>query len=225
MPRKFALLAKLARPSARGLLVRPRLLKLLDRSARSARAIWVNAPGGAGKTTLISSWIEQRKLKCLWYQLDAGDADPATFFHYLGEAAKFAPRGRNRPLPHLTPEYALGLDVFVRRFFESLFARYPAPFVLVLDNYQEAAADTKLHAIMSAALASAPEGSRIVFLSRGDAPPSFARWQTGGQWVNLSWDDIRLTDGEARALAKAMPYGVPRDVAAMNLVRAVGWPD
>ena len=56
-----------------------------------------SAPPGAGKTTLASSYVDARELRHLWFQLDAGDADPATFFHYLGVAAG----GR---LPHLTAE-------------------------------------------------------------------------------------------------------------------------
>ena len=222
MAQKSPRLAKITRPSARRLLARPRLFKLLDRYARDARAIWINAPGGSGKTSLVSSWIEARKRACLWYSLDAGDADPATFFHYLGEAAKAAPRRRQQPLPHLTPEYLPSLDVFVRRFFENLFSRYTAPFVLVLDNYQETPADAQLHTMMSVALAAVPEGCHIVFLSRGEAPPAFARWQADRQFASLSTQEIWLTDSEARALARATAHAAPKNVAALNNV-ARGW--
>lgn len=49
-------------------------------------------PPGAGKTTLAASYLDSQKRPLLWYQLDEGDADAATFFHYLGLAAgKLAP--------------------------------------------------------------------------------------------------------------------------------------
>ena len=93
------------------------------------------APPGAGKTSLIASYLAARRLSNLWYQVDAGDADIASFFYYLGQAA---PR-RRRSLPLLTPEYRQGLAIFTRRFFRELYSRLKTPFVLVFDNYQEVA--------------------------------------------------------------------------------------
>jgi ATP/maltotriose-dependent transcriptional regulator MalT len=42
--------------------------------------VWVEAAPGSGKTTLAASWLDSRTRPCLWYQIDAGDADVATFF-------------------------------------------------------------------------------------------------------------------------------------------------
>src|SRR5262245_37239854 len=106
-------LAKTTRPSQAEILVRTRLVQRLD-FARKKPVTWVWAPPGAGKTTLVASYIAARKTRGLWYQLDEGDADVATFFYYLGLAA---PR-RRRPLPLLTPEHRHhGVAIFARRFF------------------------------------------------------------------------------------------------------------
>jgi ATP/maltotriose-dependent transcriptional regulator MalT len=35
-------------------------------------------PPGAGKTTVVASWLEKRGIPGIWYQVDAGDADLAT---------------------------------------------------------------------------------------------------------------------------------------------------
>jgi LuxR family transcriptional regulator, maltose regulon positive regulatory protein len=59
-------------------LTRPRLY-----SARKAPVTWLTEPPGAGKTTLIASYLEARNVPIFWYQLDAGDTDPAAFFSYL----------------------------------------------------------------------------------------------------------------------------------------------
>jgi ATP/maltotriose-dependent transcriptional regulator MalT len=85
--------------------------------------IWVSGPPGCGKTTLVSSYIEARKLPCLWYQIDEGDTDPATFFYYLGLAAKRAAPRKRKPLPLLTPEYLQGISTFTLRYFEELYDR------------------------------------------------------------------------------------------------------
>jgi ATP/maltotriose-dependent transcriptional regulator MalT len=72
-------LAKLTPPRSEGLLRRERLFEQLDQ-ARTRPAVWIAAPPGAGKTSLLASYLDARKLPTLWYQLDSGDADPATFF-------------------------------------------------------------------------------------------------------------------------------------------------
>jgi ATP/maltotriose-dependent transcriptional regulator MalT len=126
-------LAKTTRPRLSGVFPRKRLFRELDRS-RKRPITWIQGPPGAGKTTLVASYIQSRKLNCLWYQVDEGDADIATFFYHLRLAA---PR-RRRPLPLLTPEYLPALSVFTQRFFRELYSRLRTPFVVVLDNYQDA---------------------------------------------------------------------------------------
>ena len=64
MPRKPAQLAKLARPITDGLLERPRLFEVLDQACHKP-TVWVSAPAGAGKTSLVSSYLENRQLPCL----------------------------------------------------------------------------------------------------------------------------------------------------------------
>ncbi|HEX9452584.1 MAG TPA: hypothetical protein VF934_14305, partial [Burkholderiales bacterium] len=66
MPKKTQQLAKLSRPRLFDALPRKRLFDLLDEQ-RKHPAIWIAAPPGFGKTTLLASYIESRKLSCLWY--------------------------------------------------------------------------------------------------------------------------------------------------------------
>jgi hypothetical protein len=106
------------------------LYRLLDK-ARKTPLLWITGPPGCGKTALVSSYIESRRLPCLWYKVDEADADLATFFYYLGLAAgKAAPRKRKR-LPLLTPERMPGLSVFAQRYFEDLSSMLPVPSLLV----------------------------------------------------------------------------------------------
>ncbi len=80
-------LAKITRPGlSSAVYPRRRLFKLLDR-ARKNPVVFISAVPGSGKTTLITSYIEAKKIPCLWYQCDSGDSDVQTFFYYLGRAA------------------------------------------------------------------------------------------------------------------------------------------
>ena len=156
--RPSAFIAKIAPPRLASAFARPRLYRLLDR-ARKRAVIWTCAPAGYGKTTLVASHIAARKLPCLWYQLDEGDADPAAFFSYLGLAARRAAPRKRRPLPLLTPEYLPGLPIFTRRYFENLCERLRQPSVIVFDNYQELPAASPVHQIVASGLAQLPPGS------------------------------------------------------------------
>src|SRR5712691_12493661 len=145
MPKKTrpsASLTKITRPQPEQVLARTRLLQRLD---RARKIVWIVAPPGAGKTTMVADYIARRKRACLWYQIDEDDADIAAFFHYLGLAVKKAAPRKRQPLPHFTPEYRAGLATFTRRYFQEVYGRLKPPFTLVFDNYQELAADVALH--------------------------------------------------------------------------------
>ncbi len=70
-----------------GLYQRARLFNLLDQYRRHP-AIWIQGQAGAGKTSLAASYVNRCKSDVLWYRVDAGDDDPATFFHYLTRTAE-----------------------------------------------------------------------------------------------------------------------------------------
>jgi len=141
-------LAKTTRPVPAEAVPRRRLFRRLDR-ARRRPVTWVWGPPGAGKTTLVASYLTAVKLRHLWYQINSGDGDVATFFYYMGQAA---PR-RRRPMPLLTPEYRAGLPSFSRRYFRDLYRRLTPPFALVFDNYQDAPGTSDLHEVMAEAAA------------------------------------------------------------------------
>jgi len=130
-------LAKLTPPRLAKVYNRTRLFKQLD-EAHDKPVIWISAPAGSGKTTLVTSYLKERKIKPLWYQVDEGDSDIASFFYYLGLLGKQAAPRKKKDLPLLTPEYLLGLPTFTRNFFRELFSRMKPPGVLVLDNFQDA---------------------------------------------------------------------------------------
>src|SRR5690242_13283831 len=122
MTGKNSTIAKINRPRVTGISLRGRLFRLLDHCAKKP-IIWLSAPAGSGKSTMVTSYLDEYKLPSLWYQVDESDADIATFFYYMGLAAKRAfPRNR-MSMPLLTPEYLQGVTTFTRRYFESLYGR------------------------------------------------------------------------------------------------------
>ena len=214
---------KITRPNVKGVLSRRRLFSRLDH-ARNCPLTWVSGPAGSGKTTLITSWLDARKLPCLWYQVDARDGDIATFFYYMGLAAKKAAPKKQKPLPLLTPEYLPGLSTFTLRYFEELYSRLRPPFVIVFDNYQDAPADSPLHELLSIGLGLVPKGTKVILLSRGEPPSALSRLRIGDKMNVIGWTDIRFTLDESLGLARSKGW---KNATAAPLKRlhqqAQGW--
>lgn len=198
-------LAKLTRPKHHDALPRPRLYARLD-EARARPVIWVCAPPGAGKSTLVATWIEARKLPHLWYQVDVADSDPATFMHYLRRAAD-ALVGRRAHLPPFASEPQQDLARFARSFCRELYAALPRGTVIVLDNFHEARAPAGQRSALAQGLEELPEGINVVVLSRADPPPEFARLVAGRRIARLDAAELRCTDDEAEALLGPVPVG------------------
>jgi LuxR family maltose regulon positive regulatory protein len=191
--------AKVTRPTPSNVLERNSLFELIDQRLEQL-AIWVMGPPGCGKTILVSSYIDQRRLPCLWYQIDEGDADPATLFYYLGLALKKAAPRTRKPLPILSPEYAFGLPTFTIRFFEDLFSRLKTPSIVVFDNYQDAALDSEIHSLMRAGLSQIPSGVNVILISRESPPPALTRMTANQQMSIIGNRDLRLTRDESDAI-------------------------
>ena len=153
---------------------RERLFRALDGLRERHPMAWVAGAPGAGKSALVASWLEARKLASVWYHVDPGDADPATFFHYLGLAAPTG--GRNvPPLPPYAEEYRRDHAGFTRRWFREFFARMAPGSVLVFDDFHDARTGHDERAAFAAGLEEIPAGITVVAISRGDPPREFAR--------------------------------------------------
>lgn len=195
-------LPKLTPPRLGKIYHRERLFTLLDGARKDHSVIWIGAPAGSGKTTLAASYLQQRQLNTLWYQVDAGDQDLAAFFYYLGKAAKRS--GVRKALPLFTPEYQLGLPVFTRNFFRELFAGLRTPAVIVLDNLQEAGADTPLHTVLQQAAEEIPHGVQLIVTSRAQPPPALARLQANDVLYEVNAEQMLFNEAEHTALVQLL---------------------
>ena len=198
-PRREPTLGKLRPPRLGRAFAREGLFAQLDDCA-AAPGVWIAGPPGMGKTTLVATYLETRAVPCVWLQLDAGDADPATFAHFLSAAAALIAPRRTLRLPLPGGDDLRDVPGFIRRLVRRLALALDPPWVLVLDNVQELGSAPLLHAGIVAALAELPQGVRAIALSREPPPPAYARLLASQQLVVIDEPALRFTEADTQRL-------------------------
>ena len=214
--------AKTTRPVIGSVVRRESIFARFDRTDGWTVA-WISGPAGSGKSTLAASYVEARNLRCIWYQIDPDDSDAATFFHYLGHAARRFEGSRPRELPAFSPQYADDVASFSRRFFRQLFSGTKAPAALVLDNLHEVSAASPLHAAIEAGLAQVPKARRVLITSRSEPQAALARMRVSGGLIHVGWEELRIRPEEIAGIASLRGHSLGPEEAARLYERTQGW--
>lgn len=198
--RKKYHLPKFEAPQVSGLHTRSRLFNLLD-GYDDKRVLWLSAPAGTGKTSLLASYFANNQKKLLWYQIDAGDEDIASFFHHMAFCIKNAYPKKRGILPNFTSEHQAGLPAFSVNYFRALFQKIDPGSVVVLDNYQDAGGNTNLHEALQHFANEVPLHVQLIIVSRIDPPALLSNLQASNQFALISFSEIQFTRPESDQIA------------------------
>ncbi|MCG3212399.1 MAG: Serine/threonine-protein kinase PknK [Anaerolineae bacterium] len=239
------LATKLFKPPPRPEFVpRPHLIERLNLGLHR-RLILISAPAGFGKTTLVSSWLNQRAeggrmkdesaetlhpssftlhpSKVAWFSLDEGDNDLARFLTYLVAALQtVAPEIGAGVLNVLRSPQPPPTESILTALLNEI-AALPDNFILVLDDTHviEAKAVNTALAFLAEHL---PPQLHLVIATREDPPLPLARYRVRGQLTELRAADLRFTPAEAASfLNQMMGLNLSAEEITALETRTEGW--
>jgi LuxR family maltose regulon positive regulatory protein len=219
LPTKFYL-----PPLPAGFVARPRLYEPLDK-ALTHRLTLVSAPAGAGKTTLVSAWVQSVHKKGAiigWLSLDDTDNDLKRFLDYmlacLEEGGMVIDAMANLPgiggqvqVENILSDFIRGLIPLKREL------------LLILDNYH-LIQNKEIHFALESLIMLAPPRLHLVILTRSDPPLELARMRVTGILVEVRIEHLRFSIQEAGSFLQ-QSAGVQlseEDVVLLN-ERTEGW--
>ncbi|MCB0174428.1 MAG: tetratricopeptide repeat protein [Anaerolineae bacterium] len=227
---------------------RPRLIERLNEGLhRPSGVTLISAPAGFGKTTLVSSWIDNLRMtndnlrldtpkeshivnrqskienRATWLSLDNGDNDPTRFLTYLVAALQtVAPNIGAGVLDALQSPQPPPTESILTALLNDI-AAVPDNFLLVLDDYHVIEAKPVDQAL-AFLLEHPPPQMHLVITTREDPNLPLARLRVRGQLTELRAADLRFTPAEAADfLNQVMGLNLSaEDIDALE-TRTEGW--
>lgn len=215
--------AKLAPPRTRaGVIVRQRLFSTLDALA-DVELTLVSGPAGAGKTMLVSSWLDSKPDgSAAWVTLEPGDDDPVRLWTQVALAvdrvrpgvAEAALRGFRSP--------RVGIESSLDQLLNAL-AHHPERLIIVLDDLHHVLGEPSVRSIVYA-VERLPRAARIVATTRSDPGRRLGRLRTRGALGELRARDLAFSVEEAGAVLGRVGIPVANDEVEALVDRTEGWP-
>lgn len=193
----------------RGLIVRPRLLALLQsRFERPVTAIV--AAAGFGKTTLLSQAVAENALSPLGEDLWLTCQRDDTTLSFLAGGA-YAAVGLKQPVPESAHHAAVAVT-------EAMWSEAPRHMALILDDAHLIEADSPGFRFLTHLVEELPGNGHIVLASRPPMPVLTTRLLASGEAIVLREQDLQFRDEEMASFADCR--GVPVEL----LGDVGGWP-
>jgi ATP/maltotriose-dependent transcriptional regulator MalT/DNA-binding SARP family transcriptional activator len=195
--------AKHTFPSLSLPLPRKRLFAVMD-GCEEGTVILVTGQAAQGKSTLVGSYLRNKKSPAVWVHLDSEDSDPANLFFLLTTAVKAAFPGP-ADFPSLNAQPSLGAGHELGRYRDILRGSFQAPgteFTLVLDDLetleQGSSSLDLIHGLVEANLPSV----RLILISRTVPPLGISKLKMAGRLMVLDNEDLAFTLDETREFFK-----------------------
>ena len=173
----------------------------LDRVVDDHPVTLVAAPAGAGKTVLLTEWVQHRSEgSWAWLTCDVTDADSARFWTSVIEACAHLGNGIGTDADVLLAEDPLAVDEVVLSLVNDL-VRLDGRAALVIDDLQMVPADAVDR--LGLLVERLPPSVALVLGSRSDPPLPLSRWRVNGLLGEVRTDALRFSAGETALVVAA----------------------
>jgi LuxR family maltose regulon positive regulatory protein len=205
--------------AARGLVPR---LALFERLNASRHVVLVSAPAGSGKTILLRSWLQARRLeeRAAWVAVQGAERDPQLFWVALVQALRSTPTG-SALVRGVTAAPDLQPWEIVERLLEDLSPLHDELWLVIDDVHELRSAEAlrQLELLMMRA----PGQLRLVLATRHDVNLGLHRLRLEGELTEIRESDLAFTLDEARSLFEAAGAKLSEAALTSLHARTEGW--
>ncbi len=194
---------KIAPPARTPRVSRSRLLGTLERSMVAGTSTIISGRAGTGKTSLALDFAQKCGRSVAWYKIDAPDADPQVFFHYLIGSIQACRLGFGKKLlMALLQMGATGLidrlaDAFVYELAEGETA---GPLLIVIEDLHLVSDSDWLVPFFTRLLPLLPSEVHVLITSRSLPPAPLWRMRSKQSLVVIDESALAFSRSEAVAL-------------------------
>ena len=209
-------------PLRDGIIIRSRLIDILNEGIKK-KVLFVSAPAGFGKSTLLIEWVNQSKLPVAWVSLDKTENDPVDFLSYLISGVQSIYRNLGEAiLSDLKAPGSPPVNNLLNAWINEI-AEHTQEFVLILDDFHHIQ-DTSVVELFCKLIDHQPPQLHLLLASRADLPISCSRMRVRGELIDLVISDLRFTLEETIEFLKSQLGSKITDTDAKKLgERTEGW--
>ncbi len=190
---------KVVPPSLARIAARPRISRLILEGADHG-AVWVQAPGGTGKTTALAVVATGLRRPVVWLHLDSGDGEAGTFFHFLALAVTRAMPRAGARVPAFSAASKSEGEFFARTFARAALAAAPkSGAVLVLDNLQDIPEESSTHGLIATLCEELSSAWMVLIASRHVPGGPYSRLLGEGRLAILPAHEFAFSREELKA--------------------------
>jgi len=203
----------------RPLVDRPRLFDLLREGTEGPLTL-ISAPAGAGKTSLLASWLAAEPRTVAWLTTRPQLTEAGFWAEWLAAVQNVAPA--RSALRRLAGPRSGTPAPFVVQLLNG-FVELEEPLVVIVDDFHSVRSPD-ICAAIEQLLRAAPTSLRLVLSTRHDPPLPLHLLRASGELTELRASDLAMTPDEARELLDGL--GAELDPHALDLLleRTEGWP-
>jgi ATP/maltotriose-dependent transcriptional regulator MalT/DNA-binding SARP family transcriptional activator len=214
-------------PRRRGdLITRPRLITLLTELVEK-RLVFVTAPAGYGKTSLLLDFANKSPMPVCWYSIDRTDKDLQYFIRYIVAAIqqRFAGFGQKTLSAISGDQNTLDTETIATILINDLYENVSEHFILVLDDFHLVKDIKDINRFISRILVDLEENCHVIIASRtllplDDITLLTARSMVGG----ISFEELSFLPEEIQQLySQNYHLNLTSREAETILDRTEGW--